>query len=359
MEDHPDLQRYVARVLARDGHSTLIAGDAEEALRLLSGETVDLVITDYMLGTSNGLDLARELRRQEATRTTPILMLTAWGEETLRRSAANEGIDAFLGKPFQTGELLAMVRNLLALKATERAYRFETEHARRIQQSILPARLPVVPGLRMAASYFPYQAIGGDFYDVIPFADGSVGAFVADVSGHGVSAALVATMGKIALGWAAAGDPDPAGALARANTYLHERAAGNFLTCSFVRVAADRRSLQAASAGHLPAIQVRGGVARTIPVRGRALALLPDSDYNSVFADLQSGDRILLYTDAITEAQSAQGEFFGERSLLRFCAGAATLGPEEFLDQMHRELLAFRQQSALQDDFTALVLDVE
>ncbi|MBX7058332.1 MAG: SpoIIE family protein phosphatase [Leptospirales bacterium] len=358
VEDHPDLRNYLIHLLHREGYRTLTASGVQEALLLLRRESPDLLITDYMMGDQSGLDLVREVRRQDRTRSAPILMLTAWSEEGTRQEAAAAGVDAFLAKPFHDGELQSILRNLLSLKSAERAYLSETEHARRIQQSILPAFLPEVPGLTLAARYEPLQEIGGDFYDVTLHRDGSLSAYVADVAGHGVSAALVATMGQITLGSAADAAADPAQALSRANAYLNDRTAGNFLTCCFVRISSDRRSAAIASAGHPPSMLLRRGAVQLLQASGRALALTPDLRYQNLQVALTPGDRLFLYTDALYEARNPDGQLFGEERLQRLLAASTELAPSEFLDRLHGEILQFRRQDSMEDDFTAIVIDL-
>lgn len=357
VEDNPDLLRYTANILQRDGYNVLPAENAGAALELVQLEQPDLIVTDYNLNGSSGMDLVRAVRGSGRHATTPIILLTAWGEEELRRRAYREGVDAFLSKPFQDLELLSLVRNLFALKSRERLFRRESEHARRIQNNLLPPGPPRAPGLEIAASYAPAEEIGGDLYDLMEQPDASLVVFVADVSGHGVSAALVAAISKLSVHPLVRAEPSPGAALGILNDQLAERTAGHFVTCSLARFSPDRRSLLYASAGHPPPVLLRSGRASLLPCRGKAIGIARAARYEDYTLALQAGDRIVFYTDGVLETRNPENGLYGEERLLSCTERCAGLGPAEFVEALLGEMRAFRQQLAFEDDVTIVAID--
>jgi sigma-B regulation protein RsbU (phosphoserine phosphatase) len=191
----------------------------------------------------------------------------------------------------------------------------ELETARQIQRSILPKRPPAIEGLAIAAHYDSMAEVAGDFYDFVVTPSGQLGVLVADVSGHGVPAAIVASMVKIALAVQELEIADPGLVLTRMNRALCGRFELAYVTATFALIDPAARTLTYASAGHPSPLLVRSsGHVDSLDERGMVLGFLPEARYTSaIVRDLVAGDRIVFYTDGLTEASRADGEFFGDR----------------------------------------------
>ncbi|MGZ4595848.1 MAG: SpoIIE family protein phosphatase [Actinomycetes bacterium] len=194
--------------------------------------------------------------------------------------------------------------------------------ARTLQESLLPPRLPVVPGLDLAAHYRPGSrslGIGGDFYDVFPAGDGSWRVVIGDVCGKGVEAAALTGAVRYALRTAAVLATSPAEALRVVNeTFLHEDWDGRFATLALLQVEpiAGGARVTLASGGHPPALLRRAaGEVERVEVPGSLIGLLPEAEFGETTRDLEAGDCLLLYTDGATEAGS-HGDLFGEDRLI-------------------------------------------
>ena len=231
----------------------------------------------------------------------------------------------------------------------------ELEIARRIQLSILPAAAPVAKHFSIAARYKPMTSVAGDFYDFLEDENGAVGLLVTDVSGHGVPAALIASMVKVAIQTQRHRQNDPAGLLAGVNEALCGNAQNQFVTAGYVYLNPNRDEFCYAAAGHPPMILQRDGQIFRIEENGLVLALLPAAAYTSTAQALQPGDRILLYTDGIIEAANAREEEFGQDrlgDLLLESAGKTAEQTAEFIES------AVTAWSATQnDDLTIIVCD--
>jgi sigma-B regulation protein RsbU (phosphoserine phosphatase) len=231
----------------------------------------------------------------------------------------------------------------------------ELEVARRIQLSILPGEFPDSAAFRVAARYVPMTSVAGDFYDFIVADEKQVGLLIADVSGHGVPAALIASMVKLAATAQRSNAGDPSGLLSGMNAALYGNTQNQFVTAAYVHLDARSRELRYSAAGHPPMLLLRDGAVQEVVENGLMLAAFDFATYSTAAHKLEPGDRLLLYTDGVLEAASASGEFFGQdalRALMRKTAGTA---PSDAADQI---ISAVQKWANVQeDDLTVLVCD--
>jgi|ERR1700728_331740 len=231
----------------------------------------------------------------------------------------------------------------------------ELEVARRIQLSILPARFPNSANFRVAARYVPMTSVAGDFYDFIVADDRQAGLLIADVSGHGVPAALIASMVKVAATAQRANAADPSRLLAGMNTVLCGNTQNQFVTAAYVHLDSQAREIRYSAAGHPPMLLLREGKVCEVLENGLMLAAFDFAAYTTAAQRLQPGDRLLLYTDGILEAASAGGEFFGQESLSALLRQTSGVAPAAAADRI---ISAVQQWAVSQDDdLTVLVCD--
>lgn len=249
--------------------------------------------------------------------------------------------------------MLASERQLVAVSR-------ELELARKIQQSILPRELPHVAGLSVAARYIPMSAIGGDFYDFNTEQANRLGVIVADVSGHGVPAALVASMVKIAFAAEAERLDDSGLALMNINRTLCGRFQGAYVTacCGFIDTLTGK--LTYSSAGHpAPLLRRRDGRVEQLQQRGLLLAFDAHAQYATAEAALHPGDRLVCFSDGLVEACNGSDEFFGDARLEQCVAASAAITPEQCVEEIVAEVRRWvGSDTPLQDDVTLVVIDV-
>jgi phosphoserine phosphatase RsbU/P len=239
----------------------------------------------------------------------------------------------------------------------------EMEDAMRIQASILPQQMPRIEGLRIATRYLPMTAVAGDFYDFLTFDDKRLGVLVADVSGHGVPAALVASMVKMALASQAGSGSDPARVISGLNELLCKQLRGPLVTAGYLFLDMEKRTAQYCGAGHPPLLLFRRTIQRLYEFEenGLILAVRSNEDYSNIGIDLESGDRILMYTDGIVEAGNPSEEFFGEKRLKETIAVHQHSSPDAFATVLLDEVDDWTRRdgsSAQTDDITVVVIDV-
>ena len=237
----------------------------------------------------------------------------------------------------------------------------ELETARQIQSSILPASVPEVANLRIAAAYHPMTAVAGDFYQFVRTGNNHLGILVADVSGHGIPAALISSMIKVAMQSVAVHAHDPAQVLGGLNRILSSEARGQLASAAYVWIDAEERKALYSAAGHPPLLCWRNasGNLQRIESNGLLFGINPDSDYPVCTVPLEPYDRLLLYTDGVTETENAAGEAFGDRQLERV-VGENRLQPAAELSRLLLSELRKWQPAAVsqQDDITLIIVDV-
>jgi phosphoserine phosphatase RsbU/P len=261
-----------------------------------------------------------------------------------------------LGFLFFVGGLGAIAaRRVFGAQERLAAIRQELETARRIQASILPGEAPRIDGLGIAVRYVPASEVAGDFYDFLPGDGRRVGILIADVSGHGVPAALVASMLKVAAAAQAIHAASPAKVLSGINQIFHGKLRNQFITALYLFLDLEAGRLTAASAGHPRPLLWRAGRVEELPLGGTVIGRLRRAAYEEIAVDLAPGDRLLLFTDGIPEAASPGGEAFGEERLRSFLAGRASLSAEGIAEALLAEVVAWTGRAATFDDDLTLV----
>ena len=236
----------------------------------------------------------------------------------------------------------------------------ELEIARGIQAGLLPEKNFSVAGLVTASRYVPASSVAGDFYDFLP-KDGGLGVLIADVSGHGVPAALSASMVKVAIrsqrDWA----DDPPRVLSGLNSILCGNLQGQFVTAGYLYLDPKRGALAYAGAAHPPLLAWRGREKKieSMEENGLMLGICPEGTYKGMTAALEPGDRFVLYTDGITEAPSLSGEEFGMERFKSFLAEHAKSSAQELCDALVKHVTAWSGTRSREqhDDLTLIVVD--
>src|ERR1051325_7081921 len=236
----------------------------------------------------------------------------------------------------------------------------ELEIARGIQAGLLPEKNFSVAGLTAASRYVPATSVAGDFYDFLP-KDGGLGVLIADVSGHGVPAALSASMVKVAIRAQREWADKPAQVLTGLNSILCGNLQGQFVTAGYLYLDPRRGALAYAGAAHPPLLAWRGREKKieSMEENGLMLGIFPEGTYKGMTAALEPGDRFVLYTDGITEAPSLSGEEFGMERFKSFLAEHSGSSAQELCDVLVKHVTAWSGNGSREqhDDLTLIVVD--
>jgi sigma-B regulation protein RsbU (phosphoserine phosphatase) len=263
-------------------------------------------------------------------------------------------------EPYGFAIFLACLGYVAARRTLERDQQLgeiqkELDVAREIQLSILPAAFPASTTFSVAAKYVPMTAVAGDLYEFLVADDHRAGLLIADVSGHGVPAALIASMVKMAASSQRAHAAHPAKLLAEMNSALCGNTQGQFVTAAYVHLDAESGELRYAAAGHPSMLLLRDGAVTEVAENGLLLAATEHAVYTEKAMPLKERDRLLLYTDGLLESKNTEGTFFGEQSLAAALMKTAALTPAEAANSIISEVQGWARSQ--DDDLTLLVCD--
>lgn len=249
------------------------------------------------------------------------------------------------------------------LQLAQAKIRGDLEHARTIQQGLLPQDLENTSAFSLGARYLSADAVGGDYYDVFSIAPGVFGLVVADVSGHGVASALIMSMAKILLKTFAANEQSPQKTLERINqTFLSEVKTDNFVTIFYAVLDTTNHQIRYTSAGHCP-ILLFDRAAKTssrIKADGLFMGVFPDMMLSECQLSYDPGNvRLVLYTDGLIEAKNSSDEMYGVEKLTECCFKTLDVPPEQAVDLILSDQKTFSGDTSVpDDDITILVIDL-
>lgn len=233
----------------------------------------------------------------------------------------------------------------------------ELRIARRIQESLLPRHLPCSPWLCAAGGSIPSREVGGDYYELRAAGPDCFALAIADVSGKGVGAALLAALLQ---GMFVAGPHTRLPVeemMARVNRFLLERTGGEQYATVIYGLIEARGRLRVVNAGHPPWLRLRGASVERHPARSVPLGLLEEARYEAEEVELEAGDRLLFYTDGLTEARNARGELFGLKRLERLLASRRPADARELYGTVLAEIEEFTEGAEQADDIALLALE--
>ncbi len=266
----------------------------------------------------------------------------------------------FLGIAGHTALALSKARLHEKLLA-QRLLQYDLELAERIQHCFLPKSSPPVPGYRFAQSYTAAQHIGGDYYDFVEISKNFFGIAVGDVSGKGVSAALYMAKLSSEMRFHSQGRLSPGAVLTVLNRALYDQMEGGmFVTLILLILDSEKKKLSISSAGHFPPILRTGEntVSELQIENNLPIGTVADTEYGDTEYMLESGDRIILYTDGVTEAQNKEGGFYGKERLKQVIAYGGE-SPEELLMTINKSVLNYSAGFPQSDDLTMVCLAVD
>ncbi len=366
-DDQPDLLDALRLLLKGEGIAMEAVTSPDAVLAAVEAGKFDLLLMDlnYTGDTTSGregIDLLGRVRAHDNL--LPVIVMTGWGSVDLAVETMRRGVCDFVQKPWDNDQLVSTLRVEIergrARRQEHADEQRELEEARRIQRKLLPASLPQIDGCEIAASWQPASGVGGDCFDAIGFGRSRLALSIADVVGKGIPAALLMSNLQAAVRAFATDAAQPAELCQQVNRILCGNIAeGRFISFFYCTFDNDIGALTFANAGHYPPILVRAGgtVERLVP-GGPVMGVLPDASYEQGRVSIGAGDRLVLFTDGITEARQADDTEFGEERLIalavenRACSAPA-------LQARLAEAVALFTGGTFQDDATLIVLAAE
>ena len=368
VDDEPVNVQVLVNQLKLEGYNVMTAESGMEAINIIQNICVpDMMILDVMMPRMTGYHVCNIIRERFSLYQLPVLLLTAKNQIQDIIAGFESGANDYLTKPFDRRELIARVDMLLTLKEAVNnnnkleSIQKELQIARRIQFSILPDRLPDIPGLDIRIAYKPMDLIGGDFYDFHYLDNRKIGMIVADVSGHGIPASIIASMVKIAFCTQVQFYDQPDKLLMNIHSTIYGKCETHFVAASYIYIDLDRMKLLHANAGHCPLLilKKKTGEVITVASKGRILGIFPAVSCEMKEIDIEPGDRIILHTDCVTETRNVSGEYFGDERFHEYVKNNAGNNAENFTRNIETHLIEWSGNKGLfEDDLTIVVTDI-
>ena len=341
IEDDAAIRSGLEATLRSASYDVLTAANGEDGYRLVQERRPDLVILDLLLPKMNGFEICGQIRSHGLA--TPILMLTAQDEELSRVHGFDAGADDYVTKPFSVRELLGRVRAILRRSdgRSDLANQRELNQARQVQQRLMPAAIPQLPGFRIAGTWIPARIVGGDYFDVFALDDDAAAVCIGDVCGKGMPAAMMMSNLQAAVKSQASRAARPRDMCGQINRLMcRNLAEERFISFFYAVIESRTKRLTFCNAGHNPPILISGGSVCRLECGGGLLGVIEQWSYDEREIPLCSGDRLLMYTDGITESRNPAGEEFGEDRLidlvLRFESNDVVALAEQAVDAARR-----------------------
>ena len=369
-DDQPDVLAALRLLLKGEGYETQAAPSPAEILKALRSGRFDLLLMDlnYSLDTTSGqegLNLLKTIRSIDGT--LPVVAMTGWASLDLALESLRDGVSDFIQKPWDNSRLLTVLstqiekgRRLREDRRHERETAHQMEEAREIQLGLVPREIPSIPGCDVAVTWRPSGTLSGDYFDVLRFSGRHFGICIADAVGKGVPAALLmSNIQAMVKGFAQESLP-PAELCERLNRFVCQTITANkFITCFYAHLDSERRTLLYANAGHnAPILAHRNGSIERLSTGGAVLGVRSDWRYNQGEIGMSSGDRLLLFTDGVSEARDPAGEEFGETRLIELILSMPEASPRLLKRTIMNSVTEFCE-GALQDDATLIAIGMD
>jgi sigma-B regulation protein RsbU (phosphoserine phosphatase) len=382
-DDQLDVLRALGLLLRGQGYAIEAVSSPAELTDAVARREFDLILMDlnYARDTTSGregLDLLAQLKGIDGI--PPIVVMTGWATVGIAVEAMQRGVTDFVEKPWTNTKLLDILQKQIALGRERRelarravqedrvhkdiaSQLHEQEHeiaeARAIQEGFLPKEIPQLPGYEIAGSWQSARVVGGDYFDVLPFGQESLGLCIADVAGKGMPAALVMSNLQAAVRGLASPMVSPDDLCVRLNALLcRNMASDRFVTFFYGQLDGPTRALRYVNAGHNPPIVLhRDGSLHRLQEGGGVLGVFPNQTFAVGTMQLEPGDRVVFFTDGVTESSNSQEEEFGEERLI----GVLEENRASDARQIQKRILhaaANFSQTVWHDDATLLILDV-
>jgi sigma-B regulation protein RsbU (phosphoserine phosphatase) len=382
-DDQQDVLDALRLLLKGHGYSIETVNSPADLLTAVARQEFDILLIDlnYARDTTSGregLDVLSRLRELEDA--PPVVAMTGWATVGLAVEAMQYGVSDFVEKPWTNTRLLEILQKQIGLgrerresrrraaeeaRAREEALIHQQEQereiaeAKAIQEKLLPREIPQMPGYEVASAWQSARLVGGDYFDILPLDETTLGICIADVAGKGMPAALLMSNLQAAVRGLSSASLAPNLLCSRLNSIVYRNTdSDRFITFFYALLDGPTRRLAYVNAGHNAPFVVRSdGSHERLREGGTVLGVFASRDYEMGLAQLSPRDRVILFTDGVTEACNSADEEFGEARLLRLLSDHCTLSADELQAKILAVVAEF-SGGRWQDDATLLVLAV-
>ena len=385
VDDNPVNRKLLASILGKVGYEVVSAAGGAEALALVRQYSFDLILLDIIMPEVDGFSVCEILQQDRQTKHVPVIMVSSMDLSETKVRCFELGAVDYITKPFHTGEVLARIRSQLdikrltasLLKSNKRLQERQNivdqdlQAAAAIQRALLPEDIPFSRQLRSQYTFRPCERIGGDIFNVFALGESSVGIYIVDVCGHGVPAAMIATLVSQAM--------SPFGHLV--STLSHENKVlqinnplqvleqldklfpierfDRYFTISYMVINLRSGEFSSSSAGHPPVfLQRNTGVIEMLEAGGPIIGLgsfAPKRKQET--GHIEPGDRLIFYSDGIIELENATGEMFGVERVKSLIEQQKSMPFDHYPQAVDQRLEEFTNGAVANDDISLLYLE--
>lgn len=363
IDDNSNDLQVTRRFLERRGYDAIPAGSGEEGIRLARQVLPDAIVVDYRMPGMDGFEVTRQVKADPELHTIPVLMLTGSDSAEHVVQGLGAGADDFVTKGADVEVLVARLRALLRVKAYQDQLRRMNQQmtrdlqiARRVQQALVPPSSFATSRVEIRSAYIPSEALSGDFYDYF-VQDDSMYLFVADVSGHGLPAAILVSLLKSYIHSEAATERSLAEFMTRLNDFLYGVSLPTqFATAALFRVDAGRHVVYA-NAAHPPFLLHQRASGRTLVFEqpGNLLGAMPNMLFEQHTMKVSEGDTLFVYTDGLTDRVNARGEFYSIDRVAAVLEGSPGADLSAVYDSIFSDVSGFAATEEFKDDIAFVV----
>jgi phosphoserine phosphatase RsbU/P len=375
-DDDLDILTALRLLLKSEGYEPETVSSPAAVLKAIEHSQFDVVLMDlnYARDTTSGregIDLISRIHAIDPF--LPIVVMTAWGTVDLAVEAMRHGVRDFVQKPWDNPKLLETIRKqvkharvrrnvesqLARGRRSNTQLKRELAEARELQENLLTTTLPSLSGFELAIKWQPATTVGGDYVAAFELDDQHVALCMADVVGKGLPAALLMSNFQAALKTLAAETLSPAELSTRLNQQLYSNLPlHKFITAFYGVLDTTTRVLTFTNSGHNPPLLLNeNGECRRLDAGGSILGGFPDAQFCEANVRLGYGDRLVLFTDGVTEAVDEGGEQFGEERLVELLLRHRELSAEELREVLFDAVSEFCRQT-FDDDVAVMVVGV-
>ncbi|HET8799264.1 MAG TPA: fused response regulator/phosphatase [Thermoanaerobaculia bacterium] len=362
IDDNANDLQVIRRFLERRGYDAVPARSGEEGLTLARQQLPDAIIVDYRMPVMDGFEFARVVKADPELHTIPVLMLTGADSASHVVEGLGAGADDFVTKGADMEVLVARLRALLRVKAYQDQLRRMNQQmtrdlqiARRVQEALVPHGTFASPRLEIRSAYIPSETLSGDFYDYF-VQDDRTYLFVADVSGHGLPAAILVSLLKSYIHTEASMDRSLSELMARLNNFLFSVSLpSQFATAALFRMEGDH--VVYSNAAHPPFLLHRRetGLAVLHEQPGNLLGAMPNMPFEEYSLPIAPGDTLFVYTDGLTDRVDGSGDFYSIDRVAAVLERSGTEDLEHLYDSIYDDVRAFAATEEFKDDIAFVV----
>ncbi|HAN09291.1 MAG TPA: hypothetical protein DCP90_01615 [Clostridiales bacterium] len=310
----------ISKYLTSAGYTTFFANNITTAVQKTKVLNPDLIILDIVMPNISGYDICKILKEDNFTKYIPILIVTALDAEDIKIRALEVGADDFISRTFDKNTLISKVKSLVRVKKLSDELKnkyseieeknvlinYQLKMAQKIQQALVKEFNLEFNDMKLYSKYMPALYIGGDVYDVTVLDENCLGVFIADVSGHGISAALLTSMLKLLFKNHVVRNRLPNEILSRMNhefLSIFNNSIPNIYATAFYGIIDTKNNIITYSnAGHCPPMLIKGDNAEELAIDSFPLGIIPTPNYSYKIVDYNKGDLLLLYTDGLSDS---------------------------------------------------------